>query len=286
MNNNFRSEILNFISTGGIKLHYPEITSTTVTHEGSSTEHRIRISIGGEQVITGFFIKHILTHSLLDAALDSENPEIENKSFMEKYNSLPSGTSFESATKETYRILTLIRNVITHNKSKLEESENGIKFSYKQHQKNNMLTIRISWKCLAILYAIAVIRSKLNPPADRYHQLIISAMYASAFPGVYEFSDVQHSKSGIPLQQVTLDRGIKWRRRYRVTNTVLNFSPTDNMVKITNRHRIHPEESWAGDEYLVFLDEQHYLVPGEFLDENGEICKSELVSWRRLNEVI
>ncbi|RRV42120.1 hypothetical protein EGJ86_05250 [Pseudomonas sp. o96-267] len=281
----FKNEMLNFIMAGGVDLPSPDVIKTEFDGEKTSTSHYCYISMGGGPTPVGFFLKHILIYSLLDAVFESEIPDLEDKGFMAKYKRLPESDEYEKSVKETYRILTFVRNVAVHNKSKLTIENGRIGCSYKkwnQRKKNDIpLTLDIGYEGLAILYSIAVMRAKLKGDVDRYHRLLISAMYESALSEINIFDDEYKYDCGIGITNFSLDRKILWRRRYRIASPILKDE--GDFIRFS---RMPAYEDWASDEYLLERGEDKYIIPGEFLLDDGRLPKEELESWRLLNKVI
>lgn len=203
---------------------------------------------------------------------------------MYKNKSLPDGNDYEVAVKETYRILTLLRNVITHNKNKLASDVGKLVCSYDKIGPRKQVVpiyLDISYGSLEILYSIALMRSKLEGDVDRYHQLMISAMYSTAVSQVAEFSDEYKASSGVGLRAVCLDRQIKWKRRYRVVSP--EFAIHNDGIKFS---KFSVEEPWAAAEYVFTEGASSYVVPGEFLDENGYIHRKDFLLWESVNKII
>lgn len=279
----FKNEMFGFIYMGGIKFPTPAVINVTFDDQGGATHHYPVISLAPQAPLR-FFLKHTLIHSLLDAVFESENPRLENKGYVSKYKSLPEGNDYEMAVKETYRILTLLRNVITHNKSRLASNVGRLVCSYEKiGPKKQVIPIYLdaSYDSLEILYSIALMRSKLKGSVDRYHQLMISAMYSTAVAQVAEFSDEYKASSGIGLKAVCLDRQIKWNRRYRVVSP--EFAIHNDRIKFS---KITVGEPWAGAEYVFTDGASSYVVPGEFLDEDGYIPMKDVLLWESVNKII
>lgn len=281
----FKNEMLNFIMAGGVDLPSPDVIKTEFDGEKVSTSHYCYIPMGGGPTPVGFFLKHILIHSLLDAVFESEMPDLEDKGFVTKYKCLPDSDDYEKSVKETYRILTFVRNVAVHNKSKLAIENGRLGCSYKKwnsrKKKDITLVLDIGFRGLAILYSIAVMRAKLKGDVDRYHRLLISAMYKSAISEINEFDDEYKSDSGIGITDFSLDKNIRWRRRYRIASPIVKDE--GSFIRFS---RMPAYEDWASDEYLLEREGGTYIIPGEFLTDDGRIPKEELESWRLLNKVI
>lgn len=282
----FKNELLGFIYMGGIKFPAPSIIKVTFDEEGIATHHHKLISLA-HQTSIGAFLKHTLIHSLLDAVFESENPHMENQGYVTKYKALPEENNYEMAVKETYRILTMVRNVITHNKSKLSFADGRLVCSYEKigpRKQEIPIRLDISSGGLEILYSIAVMRSKLKGEVDHYHQLMIAAMYNTAIAKVADFQDEYRHGTGIPLRTVCISRQIRWNRRYRVTSP--EFEIHGDSIRFTKFIVSELEQGWAGDEYLFNENGSDYVIPGEFLDDVGSIDRKELMSWKMINKII
>lgn len=283
---NFKNELLGFIYMGGIKFPAPSIMKVTFDEEGIATHHHPIISLA-HQTSIGAFLKHTLIHSLLDAVFESENPHMENQGYVTKYKALPEENNYEIAVKETYRILTMVRNVITHNKSKLSFANGRLVCSYEKiGPKKQEIPIRldITLGGLEVLYSIAVMRSKLRGQVDHYHQLMISAMYRTAVNKVTDFQDEYRHSTGIPLRTVCISQQIGWNRRYRVTSP--EFQVEGDNIRFKKFIVSEQEQGWAGDEYLFSENGSDYVIPGEFLDGAGSIDRKELMGWKMINKII
>lgn len=281
----FKSELIRFIYMGGIKFPEPSIITITNDDRGSTQNFPI-ISLAPTYSI-GAFLKHIMVHSLLDAVFESENPDLENRGYVQKYQALPEENNYEMAVKETYRILTMVRNVITHNKSKLAFTGDRLVCSYDKVVRNKPaipLSLNISLGGLEVLYATAVLRSKLKGEVDRYHQLMITAMYNTAVASVTDFQDEYRHSKGIGLRHASVVRQIRWNRRYRVMSP--EYEDQGDTVRFTKFMVPEPESGWAGDEYLFNENGSYYIIPGEFLKDDGSINKKELSSWKMINRII
>lgn len=281
----FKNELLRFIYMGGIKFPAPSIITVTFDEDKGSTHNFPIISLASQYSI-GAFLKHIMIHSLLDAVFESEYPQIENKGYVDKYKALPEENNYDIAVKETYRILTMVRNVITHNKSKLSFADGRLVCSYERKMRNREtpISLDISISGLEVLYSIAVMRSKLKGEVDRYHQLMIAAMYNTAVTKVVDFQDECLQSTGIPLRTICISRKVRWNRRYRVTSP--EFEIQGDNIRFTKFIVSEPEQGWAGDEYLFSENGSDYIIPGEFLDDVGSIDRKDLVSWKMINKVI
>jgi len=273
-----KQEIFQFIYMGGVRFPSPEILIV----RKDEAPRNAPISLQGRTTV-GFYLRHTIIHSLLDAVFESENPDLEDKGYVFKYKSLPEQNNYEIAVKETYRILTMLRNVITHNKSQLSWIDERLVCSYKTKRKTP-IHLDITADGLSILYGIALMRSKLKGEVDRYHQIMVAAMYNSAVACVAEFKDEYRADKGVELRKVSLDRPIRWERRYRVESP--EFVVQGDNLKFSIYDVTEPGRSPGGDEYLFDLDGCEYLVPGEFLDFDGTISKSELECWQPINKVI
>lgn len=235
------------------------------------------------QMQAGLLLKAILIHSLIDAVLESENPELENTGYITKYKNLSKRNDFEIVINETYRILSFIRNIITHNKSKLIIENGRLKCSYVKSSTRGPrdLSLDISHSSLSILFAIAMLRSKITGEADKYHSLIISAMYKSALSGILEFSDEYTSTTQSRLSEINIVEGVKWRRRYRVKPQHEKFN--GEKIKFARYPKL---DEYSGDEYEFVHNNEIHIIPGEALDNNGEIPMQDALEWRITNKAL
>lgn len=283
MIDDFRSEMFSFIYMGGMTFSGPQIIQV----DADGVFQNPVISLASKYYV-GTFLKHIMIHSLLDAVFESENPGLEDLGYVQKYKKLPESNAYEIAVKETYRVLTMVRNVITHCKSKLASAEGRLVCSYMKKSNRNKelipISIDITSGGLNILYSIAVMRSKLKGDVDAYHQLMIVAMYNSAKGKVADFQDEYRFSSDIPLRTVSTSQGVRWSRRYRLIAP--DFIADEDSVRFTRFSVPEQDQAWAGDEYLYSEDGSDYIIPGEFLDEDGSIFRRDLVNWKVKNKVI
>lgn len=278
-----KQEIFEFIYMGGVTFPAPEILMV----KNDEPPRNAPISLQNRTPL-GFYLRHTLIHSLLDAVFESENPDLEDKGYVTKYKSLPEQNSYEIAVKEAYRVLTMLRNVITHNKSQLGWVDGRLVCSYekidKKKKKKTPIHLDITMKGLSILYGIALMRAKLKGEVDLYHQIMVTAMYNTAFGCVAEFKDEYRDSSGKELGAVCLKRPICWVRRYRVETP--QFVIQADKVRFTVYDLPESELTLGGVEYLFTLDGCEYLLPGEFLGDDGSISKADLACWKIINKII
>lgn len=228
----------------------------------------------------GFFDFGSMYHSRIDEYFDKKYPNIEGKPFSVRYDSIDRKTNFDISVRETYRVLTLLRNAISHRKSSISDKGHFVEFCY--YKGNNEKSLRINFFCLKILWGIAFLVSRLSDAAvDAYHQVMISAMYNSAIKGVETINDEHGQKvflkehDGLGLDQ------FKWHSRNHV---FLNFTPyKGGKVRIPKLERgIHDTRF----DYYFSLDGKSFLVPDEFLRDDGSIEHGDLMKWESFNDLL
>lgn len=258
----------------------PEVSEVRKNENGGNTilsEHVVNIF--SQRPKLNFYEENIMVHSLIDSWLDKMSPDLEGESFSEKYKLLSGRHEYNIPILETYRILTLLRNAVVHNRSEINLEKGMVHFSYSFGKRGKLNCLRINSSYLKVLRGIAFIVSRLSGEIDAYHQLIISAMYGSVVNGLATMADRHGAK--VPLDSCNGFNlsDFKWQSRYRCFQELGEV--VDDKVSIS---RIRISDIRVGVDYFLSFDGKDFIVPGEILNDDNIIDIGELMGWEFLNK--
>lgn len=276
----FKGEIHELFQFGSFDLPFPEIR--LVEESGKMILPTAYMKIAGiNHAPMKVLSRSLLIHSLLDAVLESENESFIDLTFQDKYQKLPASSDFEKSIRSTYRILSVLRNALTHRKDKFEQHGERIIFEYKRKGKGAPQALDIDVQRLNFLLAVAYLRARMGSSVDRYHQFMATAMYRVGVENIGQFSDTRISED-------KLFNGGGYRvglnHRYRVKIPNVRKDGADRYL-IERKLISDYEKAFAGSEYELTIGREVFLVPDEILGEGGSIDGEDLKSWRKTMDI-
>lgn len=249
----------------GLHLNYPAIDSIK---NGKQFINGGEILIAGGRRVTidqNLVVKFITFFSILDFFIDLKYPALAGKAFAKKYENLPSDNDYDLILKNIFRIMKIIRNVITHSVSSLT-SENGV-ISAKYKYRNKDFSIKIDGHALSIIYTLISMYVRSDLGKGEYFLSFAKTMYTSVcnkLEIIDEFKD-----------PITIDHsGLKLNTHRRMIILDQEYEREEYLkFKIPSDTKYPPG---VGFDFLVKVDGEYFLVPKDALTNDFMISVSEL----------
>lgn len=213
-------------------------------------------------------IQIITIFSLLDSHIDVNIPTIPSGSnFKKRYNLLPSSTDKEIIFKELYRIFRQFRNTVIHNSNSIniDNTNNTIDFD----------GIVISIDTLYWLYSLVCELFSDNGnlyPSEFYHTGVLRNYYDIIVN--YLNSANYNDDIAYDLLSLSSDIRILVTIRYIVENP--KYSITSTTLSID---KYNCQISNYRADYNIYYNNNHYFIPDEALDSNGNLNLNDINNW-------
>jgi hypothetical protein len=253
----------------GMSVKYPEISRVTYDEDGRSTLNMYASYMLGTRVNieNNPSMKLMMMFTVLDFFIDTIHPNLEGKSFAQKYKSLPFGCDYDLMLRELFRIAKVMRNSLVHNPSSLKFT-NGSLDTYYQFKRTDF-GINLSQDGLANFYTALVMYTKGDLGKGEYFLGMMRVIYKHIVDGINYFSDEFNSTIALPSQNLEIKpyvRKILVNPRYEINNNVIHFLTVQEC-----------RYDWEGVDMSINLDGKDILVPLEALTADQKIGKSELM---------
>ena len=137
---------------------------------------------------------NLLLFTVFDGYLENKNDLDEGDSFRKHYYKLPENTNLERISKNSYRIIKIIRNAIQHNLSSVIFNKGNYEISYKY--KDTQYELFLSSIGVQNLYTLImnIIQGKVSGICGKYHtnghyEGILCTQYSELLKGIKQISD-------------------------------------------------------------------------------------------------
>ncbi len=270
----FIHHTLMMLEDAGMSIRYPAIRHITLDEDGKSMERSFSSCMEGRRVSIeqNQHMKFLMLFTLLDFHVDATHPELEGKSYRQKYLKLPAQGDYHLILRQLFRVAKVIRNALIHNQSSFAISEGHISVDYCVRDQHFFL--KISFEAFKDLHTAIVMYVKGDMGRESYFLGIMRSVYASIQAGIMHFND----DFGSALEQPT--NGIKMNRHVRqvVLNPTYETCGDALFFPIAARQI----EKWEGMDLYFVRNDIEYLLPREALNENLSIKEHDLInSWKR-----
>lgn len=258
---------LTMLEDVGMSINYPDIRHVTFDDEGGSTLHcyascmmGTRVSIEQNQPM-----KFIMIFTLLDYFIDATYPELEGKSFSQKYKAIPESNDYQLMLRELFRIAKLIRNSLVHNSSSftIKNEKLDVNYSFR----GTKFCLVMSFSALNDFYTAIVMYVKGDLGEGAYFHGIMRSIYSNMISSIDYVSDEFSKEINKPSNELKI---MPYVREILINPT---HTIRDNKIKF-EIDRKHPE--WQGFDVYLKKENNEYLVPMEALNIDKEIDESDL----------
>lgn len=250
-----------------MSINYPNIRHVTFDSEGGRTLHGhislvsgARVSIEQNQPI-----KFIILFTLLDYFIDITYPNLEGKSFSQKYKEIPANDDYQLMLRELFRVAKLIRNSLVHNPSSFTIKNERLDINYTF--KKTKFCLDISLCALKDFYTAIVMYIKGDLGKGAYFHGIMRYIYMNMISEIYHISDefpedISKPSSGLKIMPY-------------IREVLMNPPHTFKDSKI--KFEIDPKgPEWQGFDIYLDKENNEYLIPMEALSIDKEIDVSDL----------
>ncbi|HFT8168084.1 TPA: hypothetical protein ACU9Z1_005724 [Pseudomonas aeruginosa] len=207
--NMFIHHTLTMLEDAGMSTRYPEIRHITLDENGRSTVHSHHSLIQGKRVSIeqNQQMKFLMLFTLLDFHVDAVYPELEGKSYRQKYLNLPVQGDYNLVLSQLFRVAKVIRNALVHNQSSFAMTDGHVSVGYARDQQH--FCLKMSWEAFKDFLTAIIMYVRGDMGKGSYFLGIMRSVYASILAGITQFND----EFGSVLAQPTA--GIKMKRRLR-----------------------------------------------------------------------
>jgi len=257
----------------GMSIRYPEIRHVEIDSTGKRTVNMTFSCLAGRRVSIeqNQQMKFLMMFALFDLHIDSNHPQLEGKSFSQKYKSLPRENDYNLILRELYRVSKVIRNSLVHNPSSFKILNGYLDVNYSFKETN--FRVKISLDSLNSFYTSLVMYIKGDLGKGNYFLGILRSIYREILEGMSEFADefeyVLCTPSG-GLEILPHVREVILKPEYIITNDYLQIKVNETRA---------PE--WQGTDFYLVHEEKDILVPKEALDQELKINRRALLDdWK------
>jgi len=260
------------LEDAGMHSGYPEIRHITFNEDGTSTVNMYASFMTGKRVSieSNQSMKFMMLFSVLDFFVDTKYPELEGKTFSQKYRSLPTDNDYDLMLRELFRVAKVIRNALVHNPSSFKFNNGFLNISY--NFRNTEYRVKIKGDSLSFFYTSLIMYTRGDLGNGCYFIGIMRSIYKNIVSGIDCFSDefgcsIHSPSSGIEIKPYVREMLIRPECMLK-----------DGNIEFICDRRETPD--YQGTDMYLELDGHEILVPMEALDSNLAISKSELLnSW-------
>jgi len=209
---------------------------------------------------------------LLDAIIDFKHPALKNKNFKERYERLSNNknTDFCIIFMEIYRLMTIFRNKVVHNKDAITFDDNSFEINDK------LIQLKISIEGVRLLNTIVILLCQMIDMQDGYSLHILNNYYTKILAQISKFSD-NHGKPLLKPKVSPIVFNLPFINRIQDAQIENKDDERIISIKILDDSLILPSESY---EYKVFHKSKHYYIPHEFLIKlKREITEDDISAW-------
>lgn len=270
----FICHTLMMLQDAGMSFGYPKICYITLNEEGKSMERSHISYIQGRQVSIeqNPQMKFLMLFTLLDFHVDASYPDLEGKSYRQKYLKIPSKGDYNLILRQLFRIAKVIRNALIHNPSSFTIANGNVSVNYirdKQH-----FSLKMSREAFKDFHTAIVMYVKGDIGKGSYFLGIMRSVYESILFGITQFNDefgcvLEKPMTGITIKQ--RGRQIVLHPVYETYGGALRFPSVACQIS-----------EWEGMDFYFIHNGTEYLVPREALDKNLSITEDNLIAnWKR-----
>lgn len=174
---------------------------------------------------------NLLLFTVFDGYLENKNDLDEGDSFRKHYYKLPENTNLERISKNSYRIIKIIRNAIQHNLSSVNFDKGNYEISYKY--KDTQYELFLSSIGVQNLYTLImnIIQEKVSGIRGKYHtdghyEGIICTQYSELLKGIKQISDDIKGA----LIDVSCSNKLRAEVRFPVENPIIVEEDEKNII--------------------------------------------------------
>ncbi|UPG89495.1 hypothetical protein L2Y96_19175 [Luteibacter aegosomaticola] len=266
---NFIQHSLMLLEDAGMSVDYPEVDWIRANEARSL----FATSRPGRRVLLeqNQHMKLMMVFSVLDFHIDVTYPDMEGKSFRQKYKSIPSDDDYDLMFRELFRVAKVMRNSLVHNSSSFSIVDGYIDINY-SHNKTPY-RVRMTLDAVGSFYTAIVMYLKSDLGDGPYFLGIMRSIYSNFVAGIEIFSDEFTSELLVPPEGIKLNpyrRVVRYRSEHQVS---------DGLARILVRGRVcGPMES---ADFHIVHGNVDYLVPLEALSDDLSIGEYELIrNWK------
>jgi hypothetical protein len=261
------------LEDAGLSVRYPEIHEAAFNKDGKSTVHRRFFAINSRRVSIeqNPQMKFMMIFALLDFYVDAAYPDLEGKSYHQKYKHFSASSDFEVILRQLFRVAKVIRNALVHNHSAFSIIDGHVNVNY-THNKTDF-SVQMTTEALTDFYTSVVMYLKGDMGKGNYFLGIVRWIYWNFSAGIKDFSD----EFGRTLDQPSANIKIKPYVRQLVLHPQHEVS--GGLIRI-----IIPApqlQAWESMDFYIEHNGEGYLVPLEALDKTISISEHDLVrNWK------
>jgi len=270
----FIHHTLMMLEDAGMSIRYPEIGHITLDKDGKRTTIYYSHIMSGSRVSIekNQRMKFLMLFTLLDFHVDSTHPELEGKSYRQKYLNLPIQGDYNLILRQLFRMAKIVRNSLIHNQSSFAIADGHISVDYTHHQQQ--FCLKMSWEAFNDFHTAIVMYVKGDMGKGNYFLGIMRSVYASILAGITQFND----EFGDALEQPMT--GIKMKRYVRQVILHPPYEKFDDALRFPGAAFQIAE--WEEIDLYFIHNGMEYLLPREALDKNLSITEHDLISnWKR-----
>lgn len=262
---------LMMLEDAGMTVGYPEIDRVTFDENGNRKRHMSVSSRIGRRVSIeqNPHMKLLMMFALLDFHVDTTHPDMEGKSYRQKYEGLPFAGDYDLMLRELFRVAKLMRNALVHNPSSFEIADEHVNIGYTYGKTD--FRLKMSTEALASFYTAIVMYLKGDIGRGNYFLGLMRSIYTDTLAGIKDFNDdLGNALLAPPL-------GIKMKSGNRLICSNLQHEISEGLVRIhAPDGKLQPRE---GMDFHVRHNGNDFLIPLEALNEDRMISESDLVAY-------
>lgn len=271
----FIRQTIDLLKNSDIRFHRTEIMPVTLNHETGvkqiNIQSMVNFNSSSANLSDNLILQVMIMFTLLDAVIDSKYPNLEGKTFRNKYRNLPCNNDEEVIFKEIYRLLKLFRNASVHAASSINFADKYLVIEYRHV--DTLFRIKITKLGVALLFTYVL--EFFEPRNDLTDAHILGcrrSLYDDLISEIKEFSDdFKTDLHLIPMNQLRLKRSV----RYKVGNPTYIIKGEDT-IEIKSPYI--SDQPNRGVDYLIEFKDKKALIPDEIL-KNNQLSYSELNNW-------
>jgi hypothetical protein len=269
----FIKQTINLLKESDIRFQRTEIIPVTLIHETGVKQISLQslAARSSAHLSDNLVLQVMMMFTLLDAVIDSKYPDLEGKSFRQKYLKLPCTNDEELIFKEIYRLMKMFRNASIHSMSAINFTEESVMIDYEHKNTGFKLEVTKLGVELLFTYIVEIFESQKDL-TDNHILSLRRSLYDELISQINLFSDdVQKPLQSIPLNQLRLKRSM----RYCVGNPTYTINDKGD-IEITSPYSADFPN--RGVDYLVELKGKKALIPEEIL-KDYQFTYSDFNDW-------
>ncbi len=195
-----------------------------------------------------------------------------DEDFVKYYNKITADSEYNKIMKSCYGIVLMLRHWLEHHVGEVKDNT----FSYKDKNGDDFV-VKLSTNGIMLLREIAemIISKSCGIPTEKHFADLLRSRYLMLYQYLSRYGKYVNPKRA--LIEVNPDYKLAFGRRTLVKNPSTEIDEENGIIRIKDTVKTH--YYWEGVDYLVDLDKQKYIIPGEIL-HNGGIRKKNLKGWK------